>query len=154
MSILAPRVPAACAGVRPRAQNSTRRPPRSTGAVRDSRRARAHFPGATLLRISVHDLAGHMALRKGEHEKAIAELEQAVKLEDGLPYMEPPFCYMPMRHGLGAALLTAGKAAEAEQGYHEDLRPNPATAGRCSGSRRACARRAGRKWPTRCFNLA
>jgi cytochrome c-type biogenesis protein CcmH/NrfG len=48
-----------------------------------------------------------------------------VKLEDGLPYMEPPFSYMPMRHGLGAAMLAAGKAAEAEGVYRDDLRRNP-----------------------------
>ena len=27
----------------------------------------------------LHDLAGHMALKKGEHEKAVEELEQAVR---------------------------------------------------------------------------
>ena len=48
-----------------------------------------------------------------------------MELEDTLPYMEPPFCYMPMRHGLGAALLSAGQAAEAEKVYRQDLANNP-----------------------------
>ena len=99
-------------------------------AISDSEAAKSmempHLPGATLMRISMHDLAGHMALKKGEHEKAVDELEQAVKLEDTLPYMEPPFSYMPMRHGLGAALLTKGDAAAAEKVYREDLKRNPA----------------------------
>ena len=85
-----------------------------------------YLPGLTLIRISRHDLAGHIALKQGAHQKAVAELEQAVALEDTLPYMEPPFSYMPMRHGLGAALLAAGDAAGAEKVYREDLKRNPA----------------------------
>ena len=98
-------------------------------AIVDSESVKAmelpYLPGATLMKIARHDLAGHMALKQRQHEKAVAELEQAVKLEDGLPYMEPPFSYMPMRHGLGAALLAAGDAAGAEKVYREDLKLNP-----------------------------
>jgi tetratricopeptide (TPR) repeat protein len=98
-------------------------------ALADSEASKAlespYLPGATLLKIVRHDLAGHLALKQGQHEKAVNELEQAVKLEDGLPYMEPPFSYMPMRHGLGAALLLAGDAAGAEKVYREDLKLNP-----------------------------
>jgi tetratricopeptide (TPR) repeat protein len=83
------------------------------------------LPGAVLITISVHDLAGHVARAKGAHAHAVVELRKAVELEDQLPYMEPPFCYMAMRHGLGAALLAAGNAAEAEKVYREDLRRNP-----------------------------
>lgn len=83
------------------------------------------FPGATLLRLVTHDLAGQLALKQGAHDKAVAELEQAVRLEDELPYMEPPYSYLPMRHGLGAAMLAAGDAAGAEKVYREDLRRNP-----------------------------
>ena len=62
------------------------------------------LPGASLITIARHDLAGHVALKEGDHEKAIAELTKAVEREDQLPYMEPPFCYMPMpRPGGGAA---------------------------------------------------
>jgi tetratricopeptide (TPR) repeat protein len=83
------------------------------------------LPGATLVRIATHDLAGQIALKNGEHDKAVDELEAAVKLEDELPYMEPPYSYMPMRHGLGAALLASGDAAGAEKVYREDLKRNP-----------------------------
>jgi tetratricopeptide (TPR) repeat protein len=83
------------------------------------------FPGNALLDLVARDLAGQIALKKGENDNAIAELQQAVKLEDDLPYMEPPFSYMPMRHGLGAALLAAGKPADAEKVYREDLRIHP-----------------------------
>ena len=52
-------------------------------------------------------------------------MKKAVAIEDALPYMEPPFSYMPMRHGLGAAMLAAGDAAGAEKVYREDLERNP-----------------------------
>jgi hypothetical protein len=84
-----------------------------------------HLPGGTLLRIAVHDLAGQIALKKGEKAQAVDELEQAVEMEDDLPYMEPPFSYLPMRHGLGAALLKAGDSAGAEKVYREDLKRHP-----------------------------
>jgi tetratricopeptide (TPR) repeat protein len=83
------------------------------------------FPGGTLLRLAVHDLGGQLATKKGEHDKAVEELQQAVALEDELPYMEPPFSYLPMRHGLGAALLAKGDAAGAEKVYREDLKRHP-----------------------------
>jgi hypothetical protein len=39
--------------------------------------------------------------------------------------MEPPRWYYPIRQALGAVLLDAGRAAEAEQVYREDLKNFP-----------------------------
>jgi tetratricopeptide (TPR) repeat protein len=78
-----------------------------------------------IARVSLHDLAGHVALSRKDFDKAIEELTTAVKLEDELPYMEPPYSYMPMRHGLGAALLAANRGKEAEAVYRKDLKNNP-----------------------------
>ncbi|HRP88361.1 MAG TPA: hypothetical protein PLS34_12710, partial [Gammaproteobacteria bacterium] len=49
----------------------------------------------------------------------------AVVIEDALPYDEPPGWHMPVRHSLGAVLLDAGRPAEAEAVYREELRRNP-----------------------------
>jgi hypothetical protein len=57
-------------------------------------------------------------------ETAITEWKRAVELEDALAYGEPPDWYYPVRESLGAALLRAGRAAEAEQVFREDLRRN------------------------------
>jgi tetratricopeptide (TPR) repeat protein len=84
-----------------------------------------NLPVSALVQIAAHDLKAQIAAKKGDHDTAVAQLTEAVKIEDALPYMEPPFAYMPMRHGLGAALLAAGKPAEAEQVYREDLKRNP-----------------------------
>ncbi|MFN8006725.1 MAG: tetratricopeptide repeat protein [Terriglobia bacterium] len=51
--------------------------------------------------------------------------EQAVRLEDGLVYDEPPPWYYPVRESLGGALLRAGKAGEAELVFREGLKLRP-----------------------------
>ncbi|MFN2383861.1 MAG: hypothetical protein ABR559_06305 [Gemmatimonadota bacterium] len=76
---------------------------------------------ATALQIANHALQGEIAARQGRHEEAIGHLQAAAALEDGLPYTEPPYWHRPVRHTLGAVLLDAGRAAEAEAVYREDL---------------------------------
>ena len=51
----------------------------------------------------------------------MAHFQAAADIEDMLLYDEPPLWYYPMRHSLGRALLEAGRPAEAEQAYREDL---------------------------------
>jgi predicted Zn-dependent protease len=66
-------------------------------------------------------------LAKGQHQTdaAIEHLLKAVSLEDTLDYDEPPDWLAPTRESLGAALLDAGKTAEAEAAFREDLKRNP-----------------------------
>jgi tetratricopeptide (TPR) repeat protein len=80
---------------------------------------------AAVLAIAPEALAGEIASRKKDHASAIAHLERAVRLDDGLVYTEPAEWHYPPRHALGAALLEAGRPAEAETVYWEDLRRNP-----------------------------
>jgi hypothetical protein len=75
----------------------------------------------TALEIARHALEGEIALRRGDHDRAIAQFEDAVRLEDGMAYQEPPTWYYPMRHSLGKALLAAGRARDAELVYRKDL---------------------------------
>lgn len=79
---------------------------------------------ATLLAIADRILAGDLAARGGRPDEALRLLGEAVTLEDGLRYMEPPEWPIPVRHWLGAALLDAGRAAEAEAAYRQDLQRN------------------------------
>ena len=67
-------------------------------------------------------LAGELAARRKEYDKAIAHLERAVRLEDSLFYTEPEEWHYPARQALGAVLLEAGRAREAETVYWDDLR--------------------------------
>ncbi len=77
-----------------------------------------------LLSIGALVLEADMASRKGEYDHAVGLLDKAVRLEDGLNYIEPPDWGFPVRHLLGAVLLEAGRAREAETVYWEDLRRN------------------------------
>jgi tetratricopeptide (TPR) repeat protein len=77
------------------------------------------------MRVGVAVAEARIAAAKGEKEKAIERWQEAVKLQDSLPYNEPADWYYPVRESLGAALLSAGKAAEAEQVFRQDLRDNP-----------------------------
>ena len=48
-----------------------------------------------------------------------------VRFEDALNYQEPPDWHLPVRQNLGAVLLEAGRADEAEAVFWEDLKKNP-----------------------------
>ena len=77
-----------------------------------------------ILAIAPEVLGGEIAAARRQYDKAIARLEKAVRLEDALVYTEPSEWHYPPRHTLGAILLEAGRAAEAETVYWEDLRRN------------------------------
>ncbi len=78
-----------------------------------------------VLKIAQAVLEGEILAEQQGYEAAIVRLERAISLEDGLNYTEPKDWYLPPRQVLGAVLLTAGKAAEAEQVYREDLQFHP-----------------------------
>jgi tetratricopeptide (TPR) repeat protein len=82
---------------------------------------------------SAHDLLGVLApilegeidRSDGSLDRAIAAFNRAVAQYDALIYDEPePLPFSP-RHWLGAALLEAGRYAEAERVYHDDLSRHP-----------------------------
>ena len=75
---------------------------------------------ADLLSIASKVLDGEIAARAGRYDEAIANLRDAVRLEDTLRYDEPPDWIQPARHTLGAVLLRAGKPVEAEATSRED----------------------------------
>jgi len=79
-----------------------------------------------LFEIAALRARARIAQAKGDAAGAVALLTQAVAIEDRLSYNEPTDEFFPTRHLLGAALLTAGKPAEAESVYREDLKRNPA----------------------------
>jgi pimeloyl-ACP methyl ester carboxylesterase len=80
------------------------------------------LPLLTNLEIASRMAAGELAARRGDGAEAVRLLKEAVAIEDELPYSEPPIWHHPPRQVLGAILLEAGRATEAEQTYREDLR--------------------------------
>ncbi len=81
--------------------------------------------GKTALSVAAEALSGEIATRRGDLDAGIDHFRAAAKIEDGGLYFEPPKWYYPIRHSLGAALLKAGRHAEAEKVYREDLRRFP-----------------------------
>jgi tetratricopeptide (TPR) repeat protein len=71
--------------------------------------------------IARHVVEARIAQAEGDLDRAVAELETAVQIQDSLAYLEPPFWYYPVRQSLGAALLMAGRAAEAEEVLRQSL---------------------------------
>jgi tetratricopeptide (TPR) repeat protein len=78
-----------------------------------------------LLAIATHMINGELAAKDNQFDKAIVSLRRAVALEDLLRYDEPPDWIQPSRHTLGAVMLRAGRHAEAEAVYRNDLARYP-----------------------------
>ena len=81
--------------------------------------------GVKILRIAPEVIAGEIAARKQDWDRAIMHFERAIRYEDALIYQEPHDWHAPVRQTLGAVLLDAGRAEEAEVVFWEDLKKNP-----------------------------
>ena len=79
----------------------------------------------SLLAIARNHLDGEMAVKKGRSDEAVKHLRNAIAGEDELTYDEPPPWYLPIRQRLGMVLLEAGKPAEAEKVFRDDLVRRP-----------------------------
>ncbi len=81
-----------------------------------------------VLELARRDLAARIADARGDASVAVKTWTAAVAAEDKVGYSEPPEWLLPAREGLGAALLRAGRPAEAEKVFRADLakyRNNP-----------------------------
>ncbi|HTK68242.1 MAG TPA: tetratricopeptide repeat protein [Candidatus Eisenbacteria bacterium] len=102
----------------------------SVAAVASSLTPDVYFglnPAAPVFRFAAAHLAGEIALRRGNNDEAIQLLSTAAGLQDSLHYDEPPAWQQTARQSLGAALLAAGRSADAEAVYREDLARYPET---------------------------
>ena len=80
------------------------------------------LPLLTNLQIASRMLEGELAAcARAMPTRRLRCCSEAVTIEDGLPYAEPPIWHHPPRQVLGAMLLEAGQPADAEAVYREDL---------------------------------
>ncbi len=79
---------------------------------------------SNILPIARNMVWGELLFREGRYDEAFARLRGAVEMEEALVYDEPPAWMLPVRHALGALLMSAGRHAEAEQVYRADLAKN------------------------------
>jgi predicted Zn-dependent protease len=78
-----------------------------------------------LIKIAYEVARGELDAKRKNYSGAIASLTKAVELEDQLRYDEPPTWFYPCRQNLGAVLIDAGKYADAEKVYLENLMEIP-----------------------------
>ena len=83
------------------------------------------FRAKNVLQMAANVLAGEMAAKAGDIASAERLLRAAIAEQDTHWFTEPPPWYFPVRQSLGAVLLQAGRSADAEVVYREDLRRNP-----------------------------
>ncbi len=95
--------------------------------------------GLAVLRIAPEVVAGEIAAKKKDWDTATKHFERAVRFEDALIYQEPADWHAPVRQALGAVLLEAGRADEAEAVFWEDLKKNPESGWSLFGLKQALA---------------
>ena len=81
-------------------------------------------PASHVLNLASHALNGEIEEAKGNLDAAVMHYNLAIQLQDSLNYTEPPDWSQSMRLYLGAVLLDAGRAVEAEEVYRKDLEWN------------------------------
>jgi len=81
-------------------------------------------PADHVLSLAMHALFGEIEEAKGNFDNAIMHYGHAVDFQDNLSYTEPPDWSQSVRLYLGAALLAADRADEAEVVYRKDLEWN------------------------------
>lgn len=80
---------------------------------------------SSIVGIAYEVLAGEVAAAGRRAIEVARHFDQAVAIEDGLVYMEPPDWPIPVRQLQGAALLEVGRAKEAEAAFRGDLKKFP-----------------------------
>jgi tetratricopeptide (TPR) repeat protein len=82
----------------------------------------AGVPAKPMIELARALLDAEIARTSGDLPGGVAKYQAAWKLEQALPYTEPPYWHQPTSHYLGAALLEARRPAEAEAVYRESLK--------------------------------
>lgn len=80
------------------------------------------LPAKQMTKLAMVLVDGEIARTSGRREDAVFYFQQAAQIEHALPYTEPPYWHQPTSHYLGAALIDAGRPAQAEAVYRDSLK--------------------------------
>jgi tetratricopeptide (TPR) repeat protein len=103
------------------------------------------IPARETGRLAAHVLRARIAQGKHDLDTAMREFEAAIKIQDTLPYMEPPYWYYPVRQSLGALLVLRGDTQRARAVFGESLARSPNNAWALYGLAEAYAREGRRR---------
>jgi tetratricopeptide (TPR) repeat protein len=84
------------------------------------------IPAQEVLKLARTVIQARVAQGQENFAAAIEHFAVAATMQDALPYTEPPYWYYPVRQSLAAALLQAGRLAEAEEQFLRALKHAPA----------------------------
>lgn len=76
---------------------------------------------SVLVQIARNVLKAEILAKEFKYSESISLLREAIKIEDGLNYNEPPDWFFSVRHHLGAIQIEAGLYNDAVSTYKEDL---------------------------------
>lgn len=82
-------------------------------------------PAGDVLDIALAVIDGRRALAAGDPKEAVEAFRGGAALQDGLPYMEPPYWDAPVSQALGAALIGAGRPGAAMTAFRDALDRHP-----------------------------
>jgi hypothetical protein len=82
-------------------------------------------PASRVIGPVAHILEGEILWTEGDLAGAIVAFQEAVDVEDSMDYDEPEPLPFAARHWLGAALIEAGRYADAEREYRVELVDHP-----------------------------
>lgn len=97
----------------------------------------ATIPAREVVNVAEQVVRARAASAKGDATAARQYAEAAVQLQEQLPYMEPPYWYMPADQTLGAILLKQGDAKAASTAFKQALDKAPNSAWALAGLLRA-----------------
>jgi tetratricopeptide (TPR) repeat protein len=78
-----------------------------------------------LVQIAYKVLMAEILASESDFSTSIKLLKEAVEMEDGLNYNEPPDWFFSIRHNLGSTQIAAGKYKDAVNTYEDDLKRLP-----------------------------
>ena len=78
-----------------------------------------------IVTIGALELGGTLMSRQGQNDRAIQQLERAVRMEQALGYGEPPHYTRPVAESLGGVYLRAGRWQRARAAYRQALEERP-----------------------------
>lgn len=84
-----------------------------------------NIPGREIVQTARSVALARIADARGDLPRAIDAYRAAIAVQDGLPYMEPPYWYYPVRQSLGVALLRSGQLEAAEKVFRDSLVRTP-----------------------------
>ncbi len=103
------------------------------------------IPARATGQLAAHVLRGRIAQGGHDLDIAVREFEAAIKVQDSLPYMEPPYWYYPVRQSLGALLVLRGETQRARAVFGQSLARSPNNAWALFGLAEAYAREGRRR---------